>query len=130
MDPRLELTGKRGDMAKARQGPTVAKHTDKGDMFALLVHAAASAEQENYPAGQRHALIVIVRAPSPEEALTVAVEGMVNAGWRDHEIAQASKLSADLDPTELGRIGPSVRDAEATGLSITVLADPILDKRH
>ena len=117
-------------MAKAPQEPTVHPHTDKGDMFALLVHASASAEQANYPEGQRHALIVIVRAPSPEDALTVAVEGMVQAGWRDHEIAQASKLSSDVDPAELGHLGPSVADAEATGLSITVLADPILDKRH
>ena len=117
-------------MAKAKHGPTVHKHTAKGDMFALLVHASASGEQKNYPTGERHALIVIVRAPSSEEALTIAVEGMVNAGWRDHEVAQASKLSADIDPAELGHLGPSVADAEATGLSITVLADPIREKRH
>ena len=117
-------------MAKAPHGPTVHKHTAKGDMFALLVHASASEDQQNYPAGQRHALIVIVRAATAEKALTMAVEGMVSAGWRDHEIAQASKLSSDVDPSELGRIGPSVADAEKTGLSITVLAEPIVDKRH
>ena len=117
-------------MAKAPRDPIVHPHTAKGDMFALVVHASASADQENYPEGQRHTLLVIVRAKDPEDALTTAVEGMVGAGWRDHEIAQASKLSSDVDPSELGRIGPSVADAEATGLSITVLAEPIVDKRH
>ena len=117
-------------MAKAPRDPIVHPHTAKGDMFALVVHASASAEQESYPAGERHTLLVIVRAPSADEALTTAVEGMVGAGWRDHEIAQASKLSSDVDPAELGRIGPSLADAEATGLSITVLAQPIPGKRH
>ena len=117
-------------MAKAPRDPIVHPHTNKGDMFALVVHASASADQGNYPEGQRHTLLVIVRARTAEDALTTAVEGMVGAGWRDHEIAQASKLSSDVDPSELGRIGPSVQDAEATGLSITVLAEPLVDKRH
>lgn len=106
------------------------KKKTKGDMFALVVHASAAPEQQTYPAGQRHMLIVIVRGSSVEDALTIAVEAMVNEGWRDHEIAQASQLSPDLDPAELGQLAPSVADAQATGLSITVLADPITDKRH
>lgn len=106
------------------------KKSAEGELFALVVNASAAAEQENYPPGQRHMLIVIVRGGSVEEALTTAVEGMVEAGWRDHEIARASQLSPDIDQEELGQLGPSIADARATGLSITVLADPIADKRH
>ena len=60
-------------MAKAPRDPIVHPHTNKGDMFALVVHASASADQDNYPEGQRHTLLVIVRAQDPEEALTTAV---------------------------------------------------------
>ena len=116
--------------AKTGAKPAARRKKPTGELFALVVHASAAPEQQNYPPGQRHMLIVIVRAPSVEDALTIAVEGMVGAGWRDHEIAQASQLSSDLDPAELGRLGPSVADAEASGLSITVLAEPITDKRH
>jgi hypothetical protein len=117
-------------MTKAPAKPSAKRKKSAGELFALVVHASAAPEQESYPPGQRHMLIVIVRGNSVEDALTTAVEGMVNAGWRDHEIAQASQLSPDLDRDELGQLGPSVADAEATGLSITVLADPITDKRH
>jgi hypothetical protein len=113
--------------AKAAPAPASQDRTaDRAhqNMFALVVHASAAPDQKVYPAGERHTLIVMVLGRSPEDALTVAVEGMVAAGWRDHEVAQARELPPELDPSELGRLAASVQEAKKNGLCITVLSEP------
>ena len=75
-------------------------------LFGLLMDASA-AEENEYPLGSRHHLLVFVRAPSEEGAIAEALLALADGRWRDGELKQIQPFG--VAPASIA--DPVVRDA-------------------
>ncbi|HEX6375530.1 MAG TPA: hypothetical protein VFZ91_07395 [Allosphingosinicella sp.] len=81
-------------------------------VFALSIDAEAANGCE-YPAGERHHLIVLVPAASPEEAAAGAMAALSDCRWCRGEVREIGRLSVPLESLD----DPILREAAGKALA-------------
>jgi hypothetical protein len=73
--------------------------------------------------GERHALIVLVRGDTTEEAKQAALEGLRRRFWGSPHLEEVSPLSPGLGVSKT--VEDAISDAAVHGFSLIVFNDPI-----
>ena len=91
-----------------------------------LVVAEATAREENQlcEPGDRHAILLFVRAESADEALTIAASGLDGHGWAAVRFSKTKVVDDDHEPVdEVFR--RAFRSALSEGCALVTYSEPI-----